>query len=824
LLIPLSDKNLMMVSSFGIEIIHSGSEDHFIVEIAEAGQKILDEAGIDYHVAISDLTGFYRKRNEGVSHHAVLKEYRNNKNYNIPENFSLGSMGGFCTYSEMLEHMDNMAGLFPELISPKDSLPGLTIQNRPVYWQRISSNPQTKQNKPAVFYNGLIHAREPASMQQLIFFMYYLLENYALDDEIKKLVDNTELYFVPCTNPDGYLYNEMIAPDGGGLWRKNRRLNYNGTYGVDLNRNFGYMWGHDDFGSSPNPASNTYRGEAPFSEPETQMLREFSINHNFKIVLNYHSYSDLLLHPFGYAGNVPPDYDYIRKTCAMLTEQNGYTIGTAQRLLYLTNGDATDWYYGEQNEKPKMISFTPEVGTEADGFWPAIERIIPLCQQNLHLNILAAQLAGSYAEIFDDDEVNITQKEGYLKFGVIRYGLTDEPVFCTIQPISNNILDMETDRLFESLPLMDFVRDSVYFFLNSAIIPGERVKLVIHLHNDFFSFSDTIVKIFGTAEQLYFDLCDNLDNWNVFSWYLNSDTYLSPPSSIGHHNGSFYPNNAQSTIYSKTPVVITQTGDLWVSFNATWDLDGGNDYVTFVVSKNNGASWIPYQGIYSQNAFLNGQIIPVYESASQGWVNEKILITDVAGDQVKFGFRFQSDNKIGRAGFFFDDFDILTANTQTQFHQILVQPGWSGISSFIAPVNSNIQQLFGGHINVLLFLTDKHTFFQPGNPNSTLANWNSEHGYMVKTAESFTLIIDGYPEKSVPIDLSQGYNLIPVLTFSEVPVEDLETIPPNTIQFIKDACGVEVYWPLKEIFSLKKLVPGMSYYIYLSEDAQLFMK
>ena len=72
--------------------------------------------------------------------------------------------------------------------------------------------------------------------------MWYLLENYATNADIKATVDNTELFFVPCVNPDGYVYNQTTNPNGGGMWRKNRRNN--GTsFGVDINRNYGYNWG-----------------------------------------------------------------------------------------------------------------------------------------------------------------------------------------------------------------------------------------------------------------------------------------------------------------------------------------------------------------------------------------------------------------------------------------------------------------------------------------------------------------------------------------------------------------------------------------------------
>ena len=137
--------------------------------------------------------------------------------------------------------------------------------------------------------------------------MYYLLENYGTNPEVTYLVDNRELYFVPVFNPDGYAYNEQISPNGGGMWRKNRRDNGSGIFGVDMARNFGYMWGYDNLGSSPTPSAIDYRGTGPFSEPETQAIREFCIEHNFLTSCTYHTYWNIIFPPWGYNLEQTPD-------------------------------------------------------------------------------------------------------------------------------------------------------------------------------------------------------------------------------------------------------------------------------------------------------------------------------------------------------------------------------------------------------------------------------------------------------------------------------------------------------------------------------------
>src|SRR3990167_4545160 len=188
-------------------------------------------------------------------------------------------MGGFYTFNEVVAQLDTMRLLYPNLITVKDST-GSSIEGRTIWAVKISDNPDVNENEPQVFYNALTHANEQQGMMTVLYFMYYLLENYGTDPEVTYLVDNRELYFVPVINPDGYAYNEQISPNGGGMWRKSRRNNGGGIFGVDLNRNYGFNWGYDNIGSSPYPQEWNYRGAGPFSEPESQAIRNFCINKN----------------------------------------------------------------------------------------------------------------------------------------------------------------------------------------------------------------------------------------------------------------------------------------------------------------------------------------------------------------------------------------------------------------------------------------------------------------------------------------------------------------------------------------------------------------
>ena len=130
-------------------------------------------------------------------------------------------MGGYLTYSEMLSELDDMAQQYPNLITVKTPIHNfLTHENRPIYHVKISDNPNSNESEANVLYTAIHHAREPMSLMENIFFMWYLLENYNTNLEVKYLVDNNQMFFVPCINPDGYIYNEITDPNGGGMWRK----------------------------------------------------------------------------------------------------------------------------------------------------------------------------------------------------------------------------------------------------------------------------------------------------------------------------------------------------------------------------------------------------------------------------------------------------------------------------------------------------------------------------------------------------------------------------------------------------------------------------
>ncbi|MCE3260457.1 MAG: C-terminal target protein, partial [Bacteroidetes bacterium] len=349
------DNLALQLLRLGITIDHSDAhKGQIIAEISESELAVLKKSSIGHEVLVSDLARYYEERNTAdLAGKLFLPPLCNAPAITKPTYFHLGSMGGFFTYDEMKQILDSMALLYPNLISVKQALNPLSIEGRELWMVKISDNPSMDEAEPEVLYNSLHHAREAASLSQLIFYMWYLLENYATNPDIQATINNTELYFVPCVNPDGYVYNQTTNPNGGGMWRKNRKVNGGGTFGVDLNRNYGHNWGYDNVGSSNNPSSDTYRGTAAFSEPETQAMKNFCESRQFVTALNAHTYGNLLIYPWGYLPSIyTPDSATFVHWGVLLTEDSRFLYGTGDQTVgYVTNGDSDDWMYGEQSSK-----------------------------------------------------------------------------------------------------------------------------------------------------------------------------------------------------------------------------------------------------------------------------------------------------------------------------------------------------------------------------------------------------------------------------------------------------------------------------------------
>jgi len=293
-----------------------------------------------------------------------------------------GINGAFHSYKEIEHDLLAIESAYPNLARVIDI--GDSLENRNIYALKISDNVQMEEDEAGILFLGCHHAREWISVEVPFLIGKYLVENYATNSEIKELVDQSEIWIIPLVNPDGLEYSIHFYR----YWRKNMRDNGDGSYGVDLNRNYGFKWGYDNAGSSPIPFSGTYRGKSPFSEPETQAIRDLFTQKNFQALITYHSYSQVILYSWGYTKE--PSYkngllaNLAKEMSALMEPVNGrlYEYGQAGDFFYLTNGDTTDWSFGVYGIPSYTIELPP-VDQIHGGFFNAEEDINSIFIENL---------------------------------------------------------------------------------------------------------------------------------------------------------------------------------------------------------------------------------------------------------------------------------------------------------------------------------------------------------------------------------------------------------------------------------------------------------
>lgn len=675
--------DLVKLANQGVGIDHGlHKKNHFFIsDFSESEIEKIKSLEIDYEILINDVTKFYNQRNNSQNKFDQNEFCEEDENsYITPENYDFkesNEFGGFYTYNEMLNELDDMHSQFPEIVSPRSEIKDETYSGTPhihetyegkfLQWIKISDNPNISENEPQILYTALHHAREPASLQQLIYFMWYILENYNSNESIKQIIDNSELFFIPCVNPDGYIYNETTEPSGGGMWRKNRR----DSHGVDNNRNYSFIdengnevW--NTSGTSNNPNNNTYAGDGPFSESENRAVRYFVESNNFKIALNNHTYGNLLLYPYGYDYNEPTEdndiYEFISE--ALVNENNYDNIISAD--LYPAAGDSDDFMYGmlttENNQtREKIFAMTPEIGSS---FWPQTSTIEDICKGMLYLNLTAAKMIGNHASVNDLTENFITSDVFSANFSLQRLGIVNNGNFnIQIEPISSNIISVSSDINISSLDIGETIYNSFQIELNTSISPGDQVLFKYVLNNGLFNEEVFVEKIYGVPILLIEDESDNYSSFwsNNSEWSNTYEEYFSPETSITDSPYSNYSNNAEEIINLINEIDLSGYSYAEINFDAKWNIESGYDYVQVEISNDGGNNWIPQCGKYTNIGIETHDYAinePLYDGNQNEWVNESILLTDYIDQQISVRFKLYSDGGLRRDGFYFDNFKI----------------------------------------------------------------------------------------------------------------------------------------------------------------------
>ena len=676
---------LIEISNLGIPVDHGKLKANysFTTDLSASDIQKLDDHGYDYDILIDDVTAHFLENNTTEVIYSRAAECGSGANTNnfapqTPNNFDLGSMGGYFTYEEMLENLDSMRSKYPDLITEKAPISSFsTHEGRPVHWVRISDNPESDEEEPEVLYSAIHHAREPMSLSQTIFYMWWLLENYETNEEVAYLVDNTEMYFVPMINPDGYVHNQTTEPGGGGMHRKNKNPDV-GSYnpGVDLNRNYPYHW--NESGTTPDENGDTYAGSGPFSEPETQAIEWFCLNHDFQFAFNAHSHGDLILFPLGWADAAyADDHDYFLQYTGHMVTFNGFVNQKASDL-YPAAGDSDDYMYIEYSGKPKIFAMTPEVG---DAFWPPAAAVDPTCKEMVWSNKTLAHMPHIYGVLYDTEPNQIEEMSGDFDYDMERLGLQDGDITVTATALEG--IETIGGPNVHSLTLGETEPGTISYTLDADISFGDPVSYILHTDNGTWTRNDTINKTFGgSLTPIFSDDCSNLDYWSSDDWGFTNEEFVSPANSIT--DSPYDPTYSNG---SETEIVLNQIFDFtdatyaFVRYNAMWEIENNYDYVEFMISTDEGASWTPLCGLYTNEGTGDqDEGEPLYDGFQSDWVAEEIDLTDYLGaEDVRFKFRLVSDVWVNEDGFYFDDFGLYSD---------------AGTSSIVEPISDNDINLY----------------------------------------------------------------------------------------------------------------------------------
>ena len=299
---------------------------------------------------------------------------------------------------------------------------GTSYEGRTIWAGKVSDNVGSDESEPEVLFTHHQHAREHLTVEMALYTLKILTDEYGSNQQITDLVNEREVWLVFDMNPDGGEYD--IATGTYRSWRKNRQPNSGSSYvGTDLNRNWGYRWGCCG-GSSGTFSSETYRGASAFSAPETQVVRNFvnsrviSGKQQISVAIDFHTYSELILWPYGYTTtNIPPDMTADdRNTMATMGQAmaatNGYTPEQASDL-YITDGTINDWLYAQHN----ILNYTFEmypVTSGQGGFYPPDEVIPAQTSRNREAVLyLLEQAACPYGVIGKGSEYCVASSTGF---------------------------------------------------------------------------------------------------------------------------------------------------------------------------------------------------------------------------------------------------------------------------------------------------------------------------------------------------------------------------------------------------------------------------
>ena len=338
------------------------------VVVGNDGLAALRVAGIDSEVLVDDLEEGFRRERERIrerqSWEGTVAGGKDRAGQRADEAVEIEAWyGDFRTLDEINQRINELVSAYSDRFSIRTI--GYSLEGRAIRALRIAGG--TAADRPGVVYIGAQHAREWLSPMTVMYIAEQLVRGYERDPEITRVLKGTEFWVIPVMNPDGYAYS--WDPDGDRMWRKNRR----DGIGVDLNRNWSFKWGEreEDYANSSDPDENTYRGTAPFSEPESKAVSDFIVGErNLRAMVDVHSYAQYIVdNPGCEHEEIPQAYAQETMSSALASRISAVHEVEYERIRgidwYPVCGDSLEWGTYVAGCSPSRSKCDPNTEAEA---------------------------------------------------------------------------------------------------------------------------------------------------------------------------------------------------------------------------------------------------------------------------------------------------------------------------------------------------------------------------------------------------------------------------------------------------------------------------
>lgn len=613
----------------------------------------------------------------------------------IPPSFTLGSMSGYYTLAEIYSNFDRM--MESTSISVTKVAIGRSIEKRDIYAYVLRSKKATT-NLPKVLYTSLTHAREPLSVMSLCYYAWWLIDNYDTNELATAILDNRELWFIPCVNPDGVLINQTKFPSGGGLWRKNARSIDGKVIGVDINRNYGpyQEWNSPLGGSSDDKETDIYRGEGPFSEPETQAVRDVVYLNDIRTIMNGHSFGTMYIYPVNSQKDETSDSTLFRYLGSSLTNQNRYYTGRAtQTVGYSVRGEADSWafLYHTQIRNQRSISVTSEVGLPSDGFWAVKDRIIPICHENISSNITLALSAGSYIK-----PIHIAQNYSTLNsistIELANIGIeTSKATSVQLRPLDSRVQCNQS--LFPIASLTPSSSIKIEFECTTSLPQGTRTPVEILIQQFGITTRDTF--IFQTGQPIISSLYNNtslLSDWvsvsNTNQWINVLDAQTQKELLVDNINNE-YKSNTASTLTYQNIISLKNATSASLLIDMNWSIDPLGDCLLVQVKPADSSGWISLSSQRTRTSLGDGNSRqPQGQEFLAGHYplfNQQVFSLDkLCGKDIQIRLNFLSNSFVNLNGIKISDINLVQFQSLSNMQS--ETPANIGVSIYPNPANS----------------------------------------------------------------------------------------------------------------------------------------